>query len=495
MFHDGLGRAVNTLIDILAGILNHIPGMGGQADSLEKAKIAMDGLATASENGVKRQNDINEKYAHTGQVLSLAQQSIEDTYQKNLAALDPMKASLANFADTGTIGGIFGQLANGIMSAVTNAAKTLSTPSSGTSASGSADVQKATFDYQKQIVDSERNYGQQRIDAQRQFQIESVKAELDYQQGIAKQKADAARSSHEQNMKALVDFNHNETLIKKKQDFDRLQAEKQFGASQLELAAQGDVAAYISAQKSRTFEVAQQDRQNTYDATTRKAQYDWDTQQRHIQEEQSLRDSLADGAKAHAQQLAASQVAYDNQLAQIKTEHGLQLEALKRGYADQLVALGTNIAGLNDIQTAYYAKQTAQMNDFFKSNSMIDGLKAMYAKSIGAAAPGSVNAASADKMIGGTQGQGSVVRGSSNFNIPSHAGGLAQVPYDGYIASLHKGEKVLTAAQASQGGSKSITVNVGGVTIGAGNGVTRDYVDKSMHDVADRIASAMERAN
>ena len=31
----------------------------------------------------------------------------------------------------------------------------------------------------------------------------------------------------------------------------------------------------------------------------------------------------------------------------------------------------------------------------------------------------------------------------------SHAGGLDTVPFDGYIAELHKGERIQTAAQAS----------------------------------------------
>ena len=47
----------------------------------------------------------------------------------------------------------------------------------------------------------------------------------------------------------------------------------------------------------------------------------------------------------------------------------------------------------------------------------------------------------------------------------SHAGGLAYVPFDGYIAELHKGERVLTASEArayndgyGNGGSGGITV-------------------------------------
>lgn len=46
----------------------------------------------------------------------------------------------------------------------------------------------------------------------------------------------------------------------------------------------------------------------------------------------------------------------------------------------------------------------------------------------------------------------------------SHAGGLSYVPFDGYIAELHKGERVLTASEAKayKNGEKS---GVGGVTV------------------------------
>ena len=43
--------------------------------------------------------------------------------------------------------------------------------------------------------------------------------------------------------------------------------------------------------------------------------------------------------------------------------------------------------------------------------------------------------------------------------MPSHANGLYSVPYDGYTASLHRDEAVLTRSQASdwRSGSQGIT--------------------------------------
>ena len=55
---------------------------------------------------------------------------------------------------------------------------------------------------------------------------------------------------------------------------------------------------------------------------------------------------------------------------------------------------------------------------------------------------------------------------SASFSIDgSHRNGLDYVPYDGYIAELHKGERVLTASEASRYGGTSIgniTINIDG---------------------------------
>lgn len=45
------------------------------------------------------------------------------------------------------------------------------------------------------------------------------------------------------------------------------------------------------------------------------------------------------------------------------------------------------------------------------------------------------------------------------FGIPSHADGLERVPYDGYVARLHKDERVQTAAEARADRRKSLTIS------------------------------------
>lgn len=47
----------------------------------------------------------------------------------------------------------------------------------------------------------------------------------------------------------------------------------------------------------------------------------------------------------------------------------------------------------------------------------------------------------------------------------SHAGGLAYVPFDGYVAELHKGERVLTASEAREYNSGASANNTSGITI------------------------------
>jgi hypothetical protein len=53
----------------------------------------------------------------------------------------------------------------------------------------------------------------------------------------------------------------------------------------------------------------------------------------------------------------------------------------------------------------------------------------------------------------------------NNSTNGSHAGGLAYVPFNGYIAELHKGERVLTASEAREYNSGTNSNNTSGITI------------------------------
>ena len=66
-----------------------------------------------------------------------------------------------------------------------------------------------------------------------------------------------------------------------------------------------------------------------------------------------------------------------------------------------------------------------------------------------------------DSLFGGR-----TVNVSANVSTNgSHAGGLAYVPFDGYIAELHKGERVLTASEASAYNNGESNNNTSGITI------------------------------
>ena len=55
-----------------------------------------------------------------------------------------------------------------------------------------------------------------------------------------------------------------------------------------------------------------------------------------------------------------------------------------------------------------------------------------------------------EKTTGSSGSYGGISNNVKQFTNGSHANGLAYVPYDGYIAELHKGERVLTASENAQ---------------------------------------------
>tara|TARA_R110000782_G_scaffold148801_1_gene241530 strand:- start:1522 stop:2745 length:1224 start_codon:yes stop_codon:yes gene_type:complete len=113
------------------------------------------------------------------------------------------------------------------------------------------------------------------------------------------------------------------------------------------------------------------------------------------------------------------------------------INASGNGYAVDFAAVMAQTASLADISTTQVSTAQATLDALTKQ---VDGLITVNASVL------SVAQAIANLQAAITS---SKMAGVSSIAIDgSHANGLTNVPFDGYIAELHKGEQVLTAPQA-----------------------------------------------
>ena len=72
--------------------------------------------------------------------------------------------------------------------------------------------------------------------------------------------------------------------------------------------------------------------------------------------------------------------------------------------------------------------------------------------------------------------------------IEEHATGISRVPYDGYRAILHEGERVITASKAKESTRTKGGVNIGNINITANGAINDDETFARM------LASQLEKA-
>lgn len=157
--------------------------------------------------------------------------------------------------------------------------------------------------------------------------------------------------------------------------------------------------------------------------------------------------SLSDGSAESAEILAGLKKATDSQVAQIVKSMSKVAEG-KDSLSGELAEVNSNFdKSMNDLtkKTNETAKSLNVSEITLKSGKQtaqgyIDGLNSKLAE-VQAAANRLKGAASGGKS-------GSVTVTTSGVD-GSHASGLSYVPFDGYTAELHRGERVLTAAENS----------------------------------------------
>jgi hypothetical protein len=91
----------------------------------------------------------------------------------------------------------------------------------------------------------------------------------------------------------------------------------------------------------------------------------------------------------------------------------------------------------------------------------------------------------------GTQSPAPIAASVPTTVIPSHADGLDYVPYDGYLARLHRGERVQTAAEARSAGPSIIVTNhykfASGLNVGEMQAWGEAIKNRTVADVKDQI--------
>lgn len=93
--------------------------------------------------------------------------------------------------------------------------------------------------------------------------------------------------------------------------------------------------------------------------------------------------------------------------------------------------------------------------------------------------------------VGGLLGEG--LKWLGNLFIPSHADGLDYVPYDGYIAKLHRGERVQTAAEARNAGPSIVIQSTVAPTPGMNAAEIRALLDQRDAQLKADIGQGLRR--
>jgi hypothetical protein len=95
---------------------------------------------------------------------------------------------------------------------------------------------------------------------------------------------------------------------------------------------------------------------------------------------------------------------------------------------------------------------------------------------------------SVPKSAGGVDSQGTVT--GAYMAAHSHAGGLSRVPYDGYLARLHKDERVLTAGENASYGKGGNVFQFGDIILNGVGGNLEKAADRLLDIMATKIQLA-----
>ncbi len=376
-------------------------------------------------------------------------QTPRDKYQASLAAgqSDFMKQFNAGLSGAGGSGGGSG--------------------SGGTGTDTTAETTTAFITMEKANAAADIQLAQQKLAAQTSYNQESLKLEKDREAQISVMLADQNRAR----LKAIADFNENEKMTEQKIQFERQQQLYTMGLQANELAIQGDVAGFISAQIQNRNTILEQDRQNAFDKTQRKEQFDFQ------QAQQAAADKVAlDQQKAQfAREDAGRKTAYDDQLKALQVSNDNQHAENQRAFAEQYAAIVGNNTAVGLLYSNWMTDQESKAAAFVAKMNLVPTV----AQTLGITVP-NVNAPPPPNQQGApiqTFALGGYL--SRGWNMVGERG----------PEMIHGASGLVVPNRGSHGGM-NITISPT-INIGAGNNVSRNEVQEMFQEVATRIVNSI----
>jgi protein involved in ribonucleotide reduction len=330
-----------------------------------------------------------------------------------------------------------------------------------------AETTNAFIAMEKANAQTDIQLAQEKLAAETSYKNESLKLEISREAQIKLLLADQNRAR----IRAVADFNHSEMETEKRLAFERQQQLYTMQLQANELAIQGDVAGFISAQIQNRNTILEQNRQNAFDKQQRKEQFDYQQAQTEAENKVALDQMRAQ----FGQEDIARREAYREQLAALKTSHDNQQAENERAFALQYAAIVGNNSDVGKLYSDWMLEQEKKADAFLKRMNLVP----VVATALGIP---NILVSPYTHVGGGNSGLPPGV-------VPSFASGSSYVPQD-MLARIHQGERIIPAHRNYGGGGMSVSFDFSGMRIG--DGVSESTVKAHLQDLASQVVNHMD---